>query len=163
MHISTSAIYLILLSLLGGSKTAHAEPSEDAFGVSNYGILCQDRIYPKYVIYAAAKNYCDIMKKIPSFGDRTSKGLGFQTRFYYYFSSKTPINNLLKTSHHIVPIFEDGTLYPLGMLYLLFFLERKAFFIVSKISANTYVFSTSFDTSIFALIRIFCKNMTVLH
>ncbi|POS84897.1 hypothetical protein EPUL_004406, partial [Erysiphe pulchra] len=67
MQISTTALYFILFFILGKSKTAHVDlenagPNQDAYGMTNYGFQCFNRVYPKFVIFAAAKRYCDIIK-----------------------------------------------------------------------------------------------------
>lgn len=35
----------------------------DAFGQTNYGFICADRIYPQYHLYATAKKACDIWQR----------------------------------------------------------------------------------------------------
>ncbi|POS82640.1 hypothetical protein EPUL_005007, partial [Erysiphe pulchra] len=110
MHISTTVLYVALLSILGGSKTAHAKPYQDAFGVTNYGFKCSNRVYPKFAIYAAAKHFCDIYKKHPDMDLLTPQETGYRNRYYHGVTGDT-INQF---ENSIIPILEDGTLYPHG-------------------------------------------------
>ncbi|POS83755.1 hypothetical protein EPUL_004269 [Erysiphe pulchra] len=111
MHISTTAIHIILLSILGGSKTAHAESIQDAFGATNYGFQCYQTVYPKFAIYAAVKHFCDLSKKQSDIKYQT-KDTGYRNRFFY----GTKGDSVNEHQNSILPILQDGTLYPYGLL-----------------------------------------------
>ncbi|POS83763.1 hypothetical protein EPUL_005939, partial [Erysiphe pulchra] len=117
MHLSITALHVVLLSILGGSKRAHAvgvnaAPNHDAFGVTNYGFQCSDRVYPKSAIYAAAKQFCDVYEKLPDVRFRTAEETGYRNRFFY--GTRGDVIDQFKNS--IVPILQDGTLYPYARL-----------------------------------------------
>ncbi|POS83757.1 hypothetical protein EPUL_004270 [Erysiphe pulchra] len=111
MHISTTVLYIALLSILGGSKTAHSEPYQDAFGVTNYGFKCLNKFYPKFAIYAAAKNFCDIDKKNPNLNLLRPDEIGYRNK--YLDGMVGEVNYKLENS--VIPILGDGTLHPYGM------------------------------------------------
>ncbi|POS82527.1 hypothetical protein EPUL_006301, partial [Erysiphe pulchra] len=114
MLILTAALYVILLSILGGSKTAHAdrEANQDAFGVTDYGFQCFDRVYPKYAIYAAAKRYCDLTNRQQNSRYLGSKHTGYRNRFYFRTIGGDIDNIVNEPWNTLLPILQDGTLYP---------------------------------------------------
>ncbi|POS86816.1 hypothetical protein EPUL_003459 [Erysiphe pulchra] len=86
----------------------NAEQNQDAFGVTNYGFQCFDRVYPKFHVYAAAKHFCDVIKSRSDLRFRNWKDVGYRNKFY----STTNDDFVTKFKTSILPILEDGTLYP---------------------------------------------------
>ncbi|POS82761.1 hypothetical protein EPUL_005400, partial [Erysiphe pulchra] len=86
----------------------NAAPSHDAFGVTNYGFQCFSRVYPKFVLFAATKRYCDITKIQPSLRSLIFKDAEYRNKNYFRVAQKLfkPVRN------SIIPILEDGTFYP---------------------------------------------------
>ncbi|RKF63872.1 hypothetical protein OnM2_05545 [Erysiphe neolycopersici] len=113
MHISTTALYVIFLSILERSKSAHAFENGDAFGPTNYGYKCFDRLYPLHVIYATA-NHVFANKKA------TINYINFETHFYHNIITLVGkyynIDKLGKPIYFgLFPIFSDGTIYPFDL------------------------------------------------
>ncbi|POS82422.1 hypothetical protein EPUL_005917, partial [Erysiphe pulchra] len=113
MHFLKTTLHFALLSILGGSKTVYAgqvnpELNQDAFGITSYGFQCFDRVYPKSAIYAAAKQFCDVYEKLPDIRLRAPKEIGYRNTFNY----GTMGDVIDQFQNSVIPILEDGTLYP---------------------------------------------------
>lgn len=114
MHISTTALSVILLSFLGGSQTVHATQYEDAFGVTHYGFQCEDRVYTKPVVYAAAKNLCDNIPRQSSLQYPSFEVDGYRSGFGYNPIINIEASKLFRLFYSVTPIFADGTLFAFG-------------------------------------------------
>ncbi|RKF65466.1 hypothetical protein OnM2_007016 [Erysiphe neolycopersici] len=108
-------LYIILLSILGRSKTAHALKNVDAFGESYYGYMCFDRLYPAHVIFAAAKHYCDITKYQPSLSVLSEEDLEYGNK-YNFEPLRIDRESMKRESYDIIPILSDGTIYPFELI-----------------------------------------------
>ncbi|POS83814.1 hypothetical protein EPUL_005031 [Erysiphe pulchra] len=112
MHFSTATLHFVLLSFLGASKTAlasgvNAAPNQDAFGATNYGFQCFDRVYPKSAIYAATKHFCDTGKNQPDKRFIPLKEAGYRNRYLKGVNGDI----IYKIENPVIPILADGTLY----------------------------------------------------
>ncbi|POS85066.1 hypothetical protein EPUL_003363 [Erysiphe pulchra] len=102
---------IILLSLLSADKI-FAIFSADAFGTTNYGFKCADRIYKKYEIFAAAKKLCDVraVNPVSKFGSYIDFSLPWIQEML------CPVDRPRDTPFAKIPLLKDGTLYPLELV-----------------------------------------------
>ncbi|POS81651.1 hypothetical protein EPUL_006060, partial [Erysiphe pulchra] len=128
MHIPATALYVILLPMLGGSRIAHAYGeqvsaeqvnteqvnaglNQNVLDATNDVFQCSGRVYSKPIIYATANHFCSIFKRRPFLRFLNPKEAGYRNGFYDGMVGET-IDQYEKS---IVPILEDGTLYPFSM------------------------------------------------
>ncbi|KHJ31458.1 hypothetical protein EV44_g0600 [Erysiphe necator] len=117
MHIFNLSIMIslaILLAFVRADLPDEAKPG-DAFGPTNYGYKCAEKVYKKYEIYSAAKRLCDVMKKRPlvEYEKTFEVNLYRQpwTELYDYKLFPLP-----GPPHIMQPILKDGSIYPIDLL-----------------------------------------------
>ncbi|POS88003.1 hypothetical protein EPUL_004519, partial [Erysiphe pulchra] len=106
------SLFVSFLSFLVAGKTS-ALQLQDAFGVSNYGFKCSEKIYEKHEIYAAAKKLCDARITRPHVIYEKAEDNGHLELWTRVFLSK--FLDVSGGPFTLMPILRDGSLYPIDL------------------------------------------------
>ncbi|KHJ31506.1 hypothetical protein EV44_g0531 [Erysiphe necator] len=104
---------LVTILFLPGVLKILAFSYQDAFGRTNYGFKCGDKIYKKHEIFAAAKKYCDALTTRPEVTREHYEHNGYPALWM-----RLMMESLLSAPggpFKLMPILRDGSLYPIDL------------------------------------------------